>query len=186
MLPDPITFDQAIQIPETLATPDVTVTLLDEKIRINLRARASERTKIAKTLGLKLPAKVGDSADAKNVLTACLGPEEWIIITEKAHHPDMVQHAMDAGKSHLMSVTDVSHRNVGFVLFGPSSASLVNVGCPRDLNLEAFPVGRFTRTVFENAPITLYRADEATFVIECWRSFGPYMRDFFNRAMTVE
>lgn len=178
-------FDQAIDIPETLSSDKVTVTLLDEKIRVNLKARAKERTKISKTTGLKLPAKVGDSANVKNMLTACLGPEEWIIITDKADHPDMVERLMDASREHLMSVTDVSHRNVGFIVQGEGAASLVNVGCPRDLRLEAFPVGRFTRTVFENAPITLYRADETTFVIECWRSFGPYLRDFFNRALTV-
>lgn len=179
-------FSQAIDIPETLATDTVSVTLIDEKIRVNLKARASERTKIAKTTGLKLPAKVGESAHVNKVLTACLGPEEWIIITDKADHPDMVERLMEASGSHLMSVTDVSHRNVGFVINGPGSAALVNVGCPRDLSLEAFPVGRFTRTVFENAPITLYRADEHTFVVECWRSFGPYMRDFFHRILTVE
>ena len=179
-------FNQSVDIPETLTTDNVTVTLLDEKIRVNLKARASERTKIAKTTGLKLPAKVGESANIKNVLTACLGPEEWIIIADKADHPDMFENMMNAIGSHLMSITDVSHRNVGFHIHGLKSVALVNVGCPRDLSLKTFPVGRFTRTIFENAPITLYRADEHTFVVECWRSFGPYMRDFFNRVLTVE
>jgi len=59
------------------------------------------------------------------------------------------------------------------------------VGCPLDLSLAAFPIGKVTRTVFESAQIMIARVDEQSFYVETWRSFGPYLRDFFERVVTT-
>ena len=42
-------------------------------------------------------------------------------------------------------------------------------------SLKAFPVGFATRTLFDKAEIVLWRRAEATFHIEVWRSFAPYL-----------
>ena len=42
------------------------------------------------------------------------------------------------------------------------------------MSLTAFPAGAVTRTVFGKIEIILYRVEEETFRVECWRSFAEY------------
>lgn len=175
-------FDQGISIPESVEREGLSVSLLDETFRISIRARAKDRTAINKAAGLKLPAKIGQTNHSGGVLAACLGPEEWLVITAPKAGEKLFAKLVKLSAKQLMSVTDVSHRNLGFMISGEKAVALVNVGCPLDLRGDAFAVGKFTRTVFESCPITLYRAEEQTFIIECWRSYGDYMRDFITRA----
>lgn len=72
------------------------------------------------------------------------------------------------------SLVDISHRNVAFHISGDGAAHLINVGCPLDLDLAAFPVGKCTRTIFERAEIVLMREADTAFHVEIWRSFAPY------------
>ena len=73
------------------------------------------------------------------------------------------------------SLVDVSHRQIGLIASGPAAARVLNAGCPLDLDLKAFPVGFATRTLFDKAEIVLWRRAEATFHVEVWRSFAPYL-----------
>ena len=73
------------------------------------------------------------------------------------------------------SLVDVSHRQIGLIASGPAAARVLNAGCPLDLALKAFPVGFATRTLFDKAEIVLWRRAEATFHVEVWRSFAPYL-----------
>jgi len=168
-------YDTGIEIPEVLKSGAVTASVMDEKMRLSLRVKAKDRTAIAKSLGLALPVKIGATSNKGGAISACLGPDEWIVIAEKDKHAKLYDLALKLSSEYIMSVTDVSHRNVALTLSGPAAAETVNVGCPQDLSLEAFPVGKCTRTVFESAPILLYRISEEEFVMECWRSFAPYM-----------
>jgi len=79
------------------------------------------------------------------------------------------------------TVSTKGHRNIGFEVSGPRAKRALNAGCPLDLSLEMFPVGKVTRTVFESAAIILTRTSEDEFSVEVWRSFAPYLRDFFVR-----
>jgi len=65
--------------------------------------------------------------------------------------------------------------------FGKYAARMINVGCPLDLSLEKFPVGKCTRTVFENAEIMIFREKEDEFQLETWRSFAPYLARYFEK-----
>jgi sarcosine oxidase, subunit gamma len=73
------------------------------------------------------------------------------------------------------SLVDVSHRQVGLIAAGPAAARVLNAGCPLDLDPHAFPVGFATRTLFDKVEIVLWRRAEATFHIEIWRSFAPFL-----------
>jgi sarcosine oxidase subunit gamma len=73
------------------------------------------------------------------------------------------------------SLVDVSHRQISLVASGPAAARVLNAGCPLDLDPRAFPVGFATRTLFDKIEIVLWRRAEATFHIEIWRSFAPYL-----------
>lgn len=168
-------YDTGIETSDVLKSGAVIATIMGEKIRLSLRVKSKDRTAVAKDLGLTLPAKIGATSNKAGVMTACLGPDEWIVIAETDKNSGLYDQALKLASKFVMSVTDISHRNVALSLSGPASAETVNVGCPLDMSLEVFPIGKCTRTVFENAPILLYRTAEDSFVMECWRSFAPYM-----------
>jgi sarcosine oxidase subunit gamma len=75
----------------------------------------------------------------------------------------------------LHSATDVSHRNVAIIVSGPGAEATISAGCPQDLSLEAFPVGACSRTLFGKAEIVLFRTEDDTFRVECWRSFADFV-----------
>lgn len=179
-------FDQAIDIPEVLASESVDVSLLDEMARFSLRVKAGDLTEFKKSTGLQLPKKIGQSKTVKKLLCFCLGPDEWLVIAPVSQKENLSEKFSMAAQTIVFSVTDVSHRNVGFKISGERAGALINVGCPQDLSLDKFPVGKVSRTVFESASILLYRVEETTFHVECWRSFGPYLRDFFMRVITTK
>ena len=177
-------FDQDIIIPETLMIDGLSVKLMNERARYNLRLKSGDVTAFKKATGLALPRKVNTSSTKMDTTCLCLGPDEWVVIADKKLKPKLDKLLAKASKDFVCSVTDISHRNVGFEISGPESARLINVGCPLDFSLEKFPVGKATRTVFESVSIMLLRTGEDSFHVECWRSFGPYLRDYFKRVVT--
>lgn len=172
-------FDQDIGIPEGLQGEALLVEIMPERVRYNLRVRASDVAAVKKVSGLKLPAKIGACHSKDGWLIMKLGPDEWVITSDPKEAKPLAKIMAKLSKDFVLSATDISHRNIAFVVSGPMARRAVNVGCPLDLSLEAFTVGKVTRTIFESAPIQLYRAGENAFHIECWRSFAPYLRDFF-------
>ena len=178
-------FDQAVDIPEIFKSERVSVTLIEGKARYNLRVKAADITAFKKSTGLKLPSKIGSSSLSKVVSCLKLGPDEWLVIANSTQQKKLDKVFEKASKDFICSITDISHRNIGFEVSGELAAKLINVGCPLDLSLTAFPVGKVTRTIFESAQIMLLRTGEDSFHVECWRSFAPYLRDYFKRVMTT-
>lgn len=138
--------------------------------RVSLRAGADAVAALSKSLGLKLPTKPKTSAATKGRTAFWLGPDEWLLIDETGG--DLMADCAASGVVH--SATDISHRNTAIIVSGPAAADTLNSACPLDLSLSAFPVGAVTRTVFGKIEIILYRAEEDTFRVECWRSFADY------------
>lgn len=174
-------FDQDISIPETLVTDALAVALIDERVRYSLRVKPEDVTTFGTLSDVKLPGKIGATKSLKTQTIAKLGPDEWIIVAGASRAAKLTQGFDKVAGELVCSVTDISHRNVGFEISGPDAVNAINVGCALDLRLDHFPVGKATRTLFENAPILLIRTGEQKFHLECWRSFGPYMRDFLAK-----
>ena len=178
-------FDQALDIPESLNTDSLKLILMPERIRYSLRIKKSDLAAIKKASGLKLPTKIGKTDMSSEVHALCLGPDEWLIIADPIEKGKLGKAFAKIEKDYVVSITDISHRNIGFTVIGTKAVKTINVGCPLDLSLEAFPVEKATRTVFESTSIILTRTSEDSFNIECWRSFAPYLRDFFARIVKV-
>ena len=178
-------FDQAVDIPEALNSERVRVTLVGERIRYSLRVKTADVAAFKKASELKLPSKMGGSSLSKDLLCLKLGPDEWLVIADSSLKTKLDLVFAKASKNFICSITDISHRNIGFEVSGELAGELINVGCPLDLSLTAFPVGKVTRTIFESAQIMLHRTGEDSFHVECWRSFGPYLRDYFDRVITT-
>lgn len=145
--------------------------------RTVLRAAADALPTLDATLGLELPRRIGASEVAGERSALCLGPDEWLLI-DPADDPGA--DLTDVGASH--SAVDVSHRQVGLLVTGGGAADALEHGCPRDLSLDAFPVGACARTVLGKVEIVLWRGKADAFRIECWRSFSTYAMDFMGEV----
>ncbi len=127
----------------------------------------------------------GESRHA--LLSARLGPDEWLLIREDAGAGSAeLAGLIAAGLGDGHALVDVSHRNCAIELTGPGAADLLNTGCPLDLDDAAFPVGTATRTLYAKAEIVLLRRGNIDlgphYRIECWRSFGRYLAQHLIEA----
>jgi sarcosine oxidase subunit gamma len=108
--------------------------------------------------------------------TLWLGPDEYLLLDASIDAAAELVAALEAalaGVSHAL--VDVSHRQMALEVAGPHAADLLAGACPLDLDLDAFPVGMCTRTVFAKADILLWRTANERFHLEVWRSFGDYV-----------
>ena len=147
-----------------VARTGVTVAAAPMLARFSLRTRDADG----------LPAKVLSTAPYAEGTALCLGPDEWLLLLPDGSPPPAI-----AG---VHALTDVGHRNVGIVVTGQHAATLLQTGCPLDLALAAFPVGKATRTLYETVEIVLWREAEDRFHVEVWRSFASYLWDALDLA----
>jgi len=177
-------FNQHIAPASTLSMGDVKIGLVDERIRYSLRLKKEDLAKAKKITGWEIPAQVGASFITDKIMIVCLGPDEWMIIAQTDQTESIVTKLRQLDESITASIAEVSHRNMAFIIEGNDAARLLSVGCPLDVSLSAFPVGKVTRTIFENAQIMIIRTQDHVFHVESWRSFAPYLWTFFRTVST--
>jgi len=139
--------------------------------RVALRAPAESLKALSSALGVTVPASPKTSGRKGGRAALWLGPDEWLVIDESG--ADLMGALAKSGVLH--SATDVSHRNVAVIVSGPGAEATISAGCPQDLSLEVFPVGACSRTLFGKAEIVLFRTEDDTFRVECWRSFADFV-----------
>jgi sarcosine oxidase, subunit gamma len=143
--------------------------------RFILRGGEGARLACGIAFGAEPPVRLGPAGEGAGRAALWLGPDEWLMIAEgvdSAPLGEMLESVLD-GTAH--SLVDISHRQIGLVVSGPPAARVLNAGCPLDLGPRAFPAGMATRTLFDKAEIVLWRRAQATFHVEVWRSFAPYL-----------
>ena len=152
------------------------VSLAPPAVRFSFRGSAEAARKAGPAFGCDLPTEACRAAVADDRAALWLGSDEWLLL---AFDDPAVQELAQTIETALGDVphalVDISHRQVGIEVFGPAAPQVLNVGCPLDLALEAFPVGMSTRTVLAKADITLWRQAEDRFRLETGRSFSPYV-----------
>ncbi|MBT3593839.1 MAG: hypothetical protein HN519_07760 [Hellea sp.] len=173
-------FDQAVNI-NLKKSDKFECEVIGEQLRFSIRMHQSTLKKASNVFGFNFPKNIGGVEKIDKTLCMCLGPDEWIVISEpelKTQFDDIF--ARLSGYL-TISITDISNRNIGFILRGSEVQKYINSGCPLDLDLKSFPVGKSSRTVFESVSILLFRDSETSFRLECWRSFSSYLTNFFER-----
>jgi len=170
---------------ETLRGPDDEsfVDIQDSGVCYSLRVKKTDLAAFKKASGWNMPSKIGRSIVTRNYSVFCLGPDEWQFLTDVSKAVSTRKKLEKLAKKFTFSYADISHRNVTFNLTGPMAAPMINIGCPLDLSLNAFPVDKCTRTVFEDAEIMVLRTAADAFAVQTWRSFGPYLVSFFKKYM---
>jgi sarcosine oxidase subunit gamma len=104
-----------------------------------------------------------------------LGPDEWLLVGPDGESLPVLEPGP-------CSLVDVGHRNVGLTVSGTLAAEVLSSGVMLDLDIEGFPVGMATRTLFTKAEIVLWRRAPDLFYIEVWRSFAVYLRALLAEA----
>jgi sarcosine oxidase subunit gamma len=149
----------------------VRLTAAPAATRIALRAPAGSLKALSSALGVTVPSSPKTSGRKGGRAALWLGPDEWLVIDESG--ADLMGALTKADVLH--SAIDVSHRNVAIIVSGPGAEATISAGCPQDLSLDAFPVGACSRTIFGKAEIVLFRTEDDTFRVECWRSFADFV-----------
>ncbi len=160
--------------------PSPLVRLLPPSQRRILRGRAAALAAAGAALGFQLPPP-GRMAAGNDCHALWLGPDEYLLLAPADATPCFgALQAAVAGHPH--SLVDVSQRHAAFEVAGEHAAAALNTGCPLDLDLEAFPAGHCTRTVFGKAGIILWRTAAERFHVEVWRSFASYVTQLLALA----
>jgi sarcosine oxidase, subunit gamma len=157
------------------AGPRFTLSEAPPAARFILRGGEAVRVACGMAFGAEPPSQLGVAGERDKRAALWLGPDEWLLIADgedAATIGELLESVLE-GTAH--SLVDVSHRQIGLVAAGPAAARVLNAGCPLDLDPHAFPLGFATRTLFDKVEIVLWRRAEATFHIEIWRSFSPFL-----------
>jgi sarcosine oxidase subunit gamma len=111
--------------------------------------------------------------------TLWLGPDEYLLYgADEGRDEASAIATAEALDRALVDVphalVNIGHRQFAVEVSGPHAATILSGACPLDLDLEEFPVGMCTRTVFAKADAVLWRTGGDAFHIEIWRSFAGY------------
>lgn len=142
--------------------------------RFSLRVREANAPAVSQALGLDLPGRVGQTAEAQGGTVLCLGPDEWLICAPEEARDAIVAAAAEAYGTAPHSLAEVSDREISYAVTGPAAQELLSIACPRDLDLLA--PGQAIRTVFDTAQVVLWRDRPEAFRLDVWRSFAPHVR----------
>jgi sarcosine oxidase subunit gamma len=146
-----------------------------------LHGGPAARARAAPVWGVECPETACRAALVGTRAALWLGPDEYLLLElAPGERTDESQRALAgaleqalAGTQHAL--VDVSHRQFALEVSGTHAATMLNAGCPLDLDLAEFPVGMCTRTVFAKADAVLWRTREDAFHVEIWRSFAGYV-----------
>jgi len=148
--------------------------------RFSLRLREAAIPPAAAAIGLDLAQPINRAVSREERSALHLGPDEWLVLAPE-EDGEVIAAALDrAVSAGEISLVDIGHRQIGIRLEGKDAASMLNAGCPLDLDLAAFPVGMASRTLFVKAEIILWRFATTQFHIEVWRSYAPYVWDLLR------
>jgi sarcosine oxidase subunit gamma len=143
--------------------------------RFIFRGNAAARAEAGRAFGVALQETACRAASDGNRAALWLGPDEQLLLAPNGSADATIAAFEAALAGHAYSLVDVSHRQVGFDVYGPHAEWLLESQCPLPLNLRDFPVGMCTRTIFGKAEIVLWRPAEQVFRLEVWRSFSLYV-----------
>jgi sarcosine oxidase, subunit gamma len=155
---------------------------LPQAARFIFRGRPSAVEAAGRAFAVALPQSACRAATSGDRAALWLGPDEWLLLA-----PEMASESVRASlASGLVSephaLVDISHRNTALEVVGPDAATLLNAGCPLDLDRDTFPVGMCARTMLGKAEIVLWRTAEQRYHVEVWRSFAAYVWNLLVEA----
>ena len=168
----------------SVTTDAVAVVRLPRLGRFVFRGRSEAVEAAGGAFGAALPRQACRAALAAGSRAALwLGPDEWLLLLPEGDAENCAA-ALNRRLAGLPnSLVDVSHRQVGLEISGRNAATVLNAGCPLDLDDAVFPAGMCTRTLLGKAEIVLWRSAEQCFRLEVSQSYAPYVLGLLREAM---
>jgi sarcosine oxidase subunit gamma len=161
--------------------PNVAIELAPSSAKLVLRGRAAALEAMTGALGLHIDGVSSQYVEQGEHRALWLGPDEWLLKspTPADYLAEMLEEA-SAGLPHAIVDVSATYETLG--IKGKGSEFLINHGCPLDLSLDAFKIGKCTRTLLGKTGIILSRVERTTFEIDVARSFSPYAAQFLQQA----
>ena len=160
----------------------VGVKLLPPMSRLSVRGSPEAARRLGLAFGVTLPMEVLRAEVEGERAALWLGPDEWLLLAPESDTAALFA-SLEAALTLLPhALVDISHRQLGLTVTGAEAATLLNTGCPLDLDLSAFPVGMCTRTILGKCDIVLWRRASDTFRLEVNRSFSDYLVGYLRMA----
>ncbi|MAI99192.1 MAG: sarcosine oxidase subunit gamma [Nisaea sp.] len=144
--------------------------------KLNLRVTPAKiPPAINDLLGGPLPA-VGQVTFGGQVMTAWLGPDEYLILTEPGAESALQAALLEGFSGQHVAVTDQTDNATIIRLAGGDARWVLRKGIAIDLHPRAFAAGNCAQTMFERAQITLIQVDDApSYELIVRNSFAPYL-----------
>ncbi|MCI4644781.1 MAG: hypothetical protein MRY64_08375 [Hyphomonadaceae bacterium] len=161
--------------------PATTVTPLPPCIRYSIRTLPSGLALLEDLFGESFPTQVGQVSGMPDRFVSCLGPDEWSFVAPGPEKSRLASACAELPEHFEGSITDISAREVGYLIEGAEAATLLNSGCPR--NLRGMPTPSAARTVFDGVAIGLVKWQDDAFRLDVWRSFVPHIRACLDLAL---
>lgn len=158
-----------------LSLSDVSILKTAPVTRLSFRGREDARKAAGKGFGFALPTKALSAKTKDNKAAIWLGPDEWLLLTSEDEQDALTAALEKALGDQPHALVDVSHRQDAILVTGPKAEWLLASGLPIDLHADSFAVGTVTRTLFNKAPVMVWRLGADSFVIEAWGTFLPYV-----------
>jgi sarcosine oxidase subunit gamma len=111
-----------------------------------------------------------------------LGPDEHLLLGPPGDREALTAGLESALAGLAHSLVEVSQRQVAARVSGPRVSTILNTGCPLNLDPAAFPQGMCTRTLLGKAEIVIWRTGAEAFHLEVWRSFSNYVLAWLREA----
>ncbi|WP_018240442.1 sarcosine oxidase subunit gamma [Ensifer sp. BR816] len=141
--------------------------------RFNLRARHSSVAEISRTIGINLPARMGDVVATQGKRAICVGPDEWLLSCEFENSSDLMTAVGELSRSTALSLVEITDRDCGLRVVGPKAAYALKAACPYDV--EAMPQNTATRTLFDQADVLVVREGENSYRLQMLRSWSTHV-----------
>jgi sarcosine oxidase subunit gamma len=150
--------------------------------RFILQGGPAARAAAGEAFGLSLPETACRANTRDGRAALWLGPDEHLLLGLQGDREALAAglESSMAGLAH--SLVEVSQRQVAVGVSGPRASTILNTGCPLDLDQAEFPPGMCTRTLLGKAEIVLWRTGAEAFHLEVWRSYSSYVLAWLREA----
>lgn len=166
--------------------PGVELHVCPPRGRIDLRGDPADPafvTAVSGILGLEPPTTPNTARSAGAATVLWLGPDAWLIETERAMEAEVAETLAQALSDLHCSVAAVGDGSVAFALSGPRAADVLAKGMTLDLAPDRFRAGCCARSLLARVPVLLYRPGQAAvYEITVARSFSDYALRWLDDA----
>jgi len=165
-----------------------TVALAPFRSLLNVRgdpADAAFLAAAAASFGVDLPLVPNRWQGEAERAAIWLGPDEWLV-QAPAGEAAALEAALRAARpaDPWLSVVDVSHNSIAFLLSGGGAPAVLARGCTLDLDPAQLGAGACAQTLLAKTPMLLRFVDEApTYEVRVRNSFAQYTADWLAAAL---